>query len=881
MTNFQTDPFSTPSRTKPTIAAFTSTLTSPYQTNLFLGMADFAEANELNMLCISGGALRSPDSYISMRNVLYDIINPGMLDGLIVLSSSLSRFISKDEFMVFLKRYHPVKIVCVGAKIGDYPVVKPDYKKGMRTLLEHLIKDHGYRRIALVRGPEFNLSSEERFLAYQEVLSENGIIYDPRLVVYEDLKRNVGGNAIKQLIDERNVTFDALVTVNDSIALSVIEALKQRRIKVPNDVAVVGYQGAVNGMISSPTLTTVSEAMYNQGWDAAQLLYVMIQGQNAPGELLTPTRLICRESCGCLMRVPDLNLTENGEGKLFSQIYNVSQDSIIQYMNKEAEIIALASSKSVINSIYFREVFDAFRHFLSDSGNVCALQNVRMVLEKTIIDAHDLTMWSNALLVMRRELTAVLFDETEKKLFEQFWFSIQMMLIEKQQKMILSKDFRFQKLIDLFRQILYNLRSRQNLTAVTDFLTELLEINHCYIVLFEGKQLPSELSKVLMVYKDRNLVEITEEQSHFPAKTFLPREWLPENRYTLIVEPLYFWENHLGYMLIDMGIREGAVYEALQVEISSALMNEIRMTELHSAEQRFSDIALSSSDWLWEVNSDLRFTYCSDGVYDVMGFTAQEMMGKTLFDFVVPDEKSYLTQLKENIIPHRLPIVSLESWNVHRDGRKVALVISGTPILNDELQLLGYRGVFKDVTEQKRAEERVKYLAYYDVLTGLPNRTLFMDRLQMELAHAKRDQTQLAVMFLDLDNFKYVNDTLGHAAGDQLLKNVADRLQKCLRSTDTIARLGGDEFTILATFRQGSNEPQIINEKILKVLSQPFCIKDSFFNISTSIGVAIFPCDGNDSEELVKNADMAMYKAKENGKNGYVFFNRNIRKSIS
>ncbi|BCR05956.1 hypothetical protein DESUT3_30250 [Desulfuromonas versatilis] len=181
-----------------------------------------------------------------------------------------------------------------------------------------------------------------------------------------------------------------------------------------------------------------------------------------------------------------------------------------------------------------------------------------------------------------------------------------------------------------------------------------------------------------------------------------------------------------------------------------------------------------------------------------------------------------------------------------------------------------------NVTELMQAEKAIQQLAYYDLLTGLPNRLLLQDRLGQALAQAKREREMLAVLFLDLDRFKIINDTLGHAAGDRLLKTVAERLNACVRKSDTVARLGGDEFVVILPAVGHTEDPTLIAEKILHTLSRPFHLEGQKLFTSTSIGIAMYPADGPDAEALVKNADLAMYQAKEEGRNTFRFFSAEL-----
>jgi diguanylate cyclase (GGDEF)-like protein len=186
------------------------------------------------------------------------------------------------------------------------------------------------------------------------------------------------------------------------------------------------------------------------------------------------------------------------------------------------------------------------------------------------------------------------------------------------------------------------------------------------------------------------------------------------------------------------------------------------------------------------------------------------------------------------------------------------------------------------VDERARAVDaahRALRLALYDMLTNLPNRKLFTDRLLHSLARAKRDKTQLAVMFIDLDKFKPVNDKFGHTVGDLLLKEVAKRLQDCVRKSDTVARLGGDEFVVLIPTIEDKHGDMVVAEKILNALAAPFCIDGHTLHISSSIGIAVYPQDGEDEKSLLKNADTAMYHAKKSGRNNMKLFNPEMQET--
>lgn len=213
-----------------------------------------------------------------------------------------------------------------------------------------------------------------------------------------------------------------------------------------------------------------------------------------------------------------------------------------------------------------------------------------------------------------------------------------------------------------------------------------------------------------------------------------------------------------------------------------------------------------------------------------------------------------------------------EIWNKRKNGEQYPQWLTITAIRNEEQQISQFAAIFSDITERKRQEQKIHQLAYIDELTGLANRRMFLDRLQLSLANAHRHKHKLAVLFLDLDLFKRINDTLGHQAGDQALKEVASRISATVREGESVARLGGDEFTILLPEVTDGSTVEHLAKRMIAQIEKPVRLLGQEFFLTTSIGIAVYPQDGSTAEQLVKHADVAMYQAKSGGRNQYCFY---------
>jgi diguanylate cyclase (GGDEF)-like protein/PAS domain S-box-containing protein len=293
---------------------------------------------------------------------------------------------------------------------------------------------------------------------------------------------------------------------------------------------------------------------------------------------------------------------------------------------------------------------------------------------------------------------------------------------------------------------------------------------------------------------------------------------------------------------------------------------------LAEREQRFRDVAEASGEFVWEVDSQWRFIYLSERVEAVLGFTRADLLGRQPREFMPLGEERAVEAWLATHAADGAAWRGLEHRSVTKSGAAIWLSVSAVPVRDAAGALAGYRGTAADITARKQAEARIEYLATRDVLTGLPNRMLMGDRVGQAILAAARGRSQLALLCIDLDRVKLVNDSLGHPAGDALLRAVAERLGNTLRREDTLARLGGDEFVLLWNGLKSAEDAATLAQRVHSILQRPFSVEGRTLNVGATIGVAIYPGDGRDFAELLRNADAAMYDAKESGRGTFRFF---------
>lgn len=307
--------------------------------------------------------------------------------------------------------------------------------------------------------------------------------------------------------------------------------------------------------------------------------------------------------------------------------------------------------------------------------------------------------------------------------------------------------------------------------------------------------------------------------------------------------------------------------------LASALtQSQQTQVALRVSEERHRLLADNASDVIWTMDLEGRFTYVSPSVEKLRGYSAEEVMCQSIAEALTPDSAALaIAALSQAVAAVKAgePVgeIRAELEQPRKDGGTVWTEVTVNGIHNAGGEFVAFLGVTRDISERKWAQEQVTYLAQHDPLTDLPNRSLFADRLHRALTSARREHKQLALMYLDLDKFKPINDSLGHAVGDMLLQAVARRMQDCVRESDTVARMGGDEFVALLGNIEGAEAALSVADKIRLALEQPFDLTDHHLTISCSIGVALYPDHGKEEIELSKNADAAMYLAKKAGRN--------------
>ncbi len=323
---------------------------------------------------------------------------------------------------------------------------------------------------------------------------------------------------------------------------------------------------------------------------------------------------------------------------------------------------------------------------------------------------------------------------------------------------------------------------------------------------------------------------------------------------------------------IKLGKADLRLMLALSEQIDIAISRARLFAEARENEQRYRIVVDNVKEVIFQADIFGAWTLLNPAWVEISGFSVDESIGQHWARYVHPADRQVAMDAMHQVVRDSCSDFRQELRLLTKDGSfrwvemyaRSAVGIGGAQV--------GALGTLNDITERKRAEETIKQMAYYDSLTGLPNRLLFQDRLRQALGRARRDGAQVALLFLDLDRFKVINDTLGHHIGDLLLQAVALRLGGCIRNGDTVARMGGDEFTVVLPNIASERDAAEVAQRILDVIAPPFALAKHELFVTTSIGISLYPPDGEDMDVLLQHADTAMYRAKERARNTFQFY---------
>lgn len=590
---------------------FVDWLEDDYQSAVLCGVTDAAEQLEANVLCFAGGGLDSPERVGSQRNRTYALATASNIDALIVIAGSLGNYVGIDGLRQFLRRFGTIPICSIAVPLPGVPSVLVDNARGMRDAIEHLIVQHGFRRIAFIRGPEANSEAERRFRVYRETLELHGVPFDPKLVTVGDFHRAAGMAAVEQLLGLGRQRIDAVVAASDYMALGAIDALTAAGYRVPNDIAVVGFDDIDEARFASPPLTTVRQPLYEQGLQAANIACAMLRGVHVEGHVTLHTELVTRRSCGCFSQSGALSMPAPGLAPNSTLRGAIAQrmERILADMDQ-----ALRGLGRSLQVDWHQRLLDAFLLDLEGCSESLFLAAIEEGLQLVTQKGGDGSVWQDVISAVRRHCLSCISIPSEHLRAEELWQQARLVVAGVVERVQAQQRLEAERWIRVLSETNERVITTFDVVSLAAALAEQLPrlgIQSCYLSLYEdgiGSDYESHIvdgagqgtgnkagncvaigadgawtrtARLILAHDSGRVLANDWVGRVFAAHSLLPVGLeLFERRTTYIVEPLFFKEHQLGFALLEMGPRQGVIYEALRDQLSAALKGALLVQEV-------------------------------------------------------------------------------------------------------------------------------------------------------------------------------------------------------------------------------------------------------------------------------------------------------------
>ncbi|HET9914275.1 MAG TPA: substrate-binding domain-containing protein [Anaerolineales bacterium] len=549
-------------------------------------MVDSAERHDINLICFPGGRLHAMDSFEVQRNAIFDLASNKSLDGLVTWSSALGGVLGPAEIRAFHQRYHSLPMVSLAQFMEGMPTVSVDSYRGMRALLAHLIEEHGFRKLAFMRGPEGHYYAQERYRAYIDSLQTFNLPIVPELIT-RPLPWEAGAEAIEILLDERGLKpgndFQAVVAVSDMMAVWAMKTLQTRGFDVPGDVAVTGFNNSIEERLATPPLTTVDLPFYEQASKAMDVLVQQLSGESVAALITLPSKLVVRQSCGCPSAAIALASFSPSDGSGKAKGERKLEDVRAGCVTEMGTATGLTSQRT---SEWLGPLFDILNRDIQESSNKF-LSALNDVIDQAMRSGYDILRWQNALSILRYWVLQL--PSADRTRVEVLISQARVVVEEGVQRAHAYLQWKTDREAEQLREINRALLTTFDTMQLTDVLAERLSslgIPSVYLVTYEqptDAEIP-EYARLMLVCTDQKRAVIEQGGLRFSTYEVIPQDFLPQDRrYSLVVEPLYFQDKSLGYVVFEIGPQNGNIYELLRNNLSSALQGATLFQEIQQA----------------------------------------------------------------------------------------------------------------------------------------------------------------------------------------------------------------------------------------------------------------------------------------------------------
>jgi signal transduction histidine kinase/DNA-binding LacI/PurR family transcriptional regulator len=589
-----------------TIGVFTSQVGRGWGAQFLAGVTEAAEVNNVNLVHFIGGKLTMLPSADDQPPSFgfYDLAKPEQFDGLI-LAADVAYGAKAADLKAFGKTFGNLPVVTQSVDIRGTTMFIPKNEEGMRALVNHLIEEHGYKRIAFIRGIDGQIDAEQRYQAYKDELKAHGLRFDEDLVVDGDYTPESGRDAIRTLLGERKLRFQAVVAANDRMAFGALEALQQRNVRVPEDVAVTGFDDLREAQTTGVPLTTVRQSFYTVGQNALETLLKRIEGGTSPRKIQTPTQLLIRWSCGCMPENVRQAAVAPRDVAKTGRLENKREAALRALLNS-AEVTEQDPAFSEFKDAFGR-AWDGFLLTLNNNSSSDGfLKTINAMTE--LMQKHNMapSIWHNVISMMRRYALGGITDHQVMLRAENLFQQARLLVGELSQRSQAYRRLVFEQQENVLQGFSFSMAPAMTLDEIGSAITEhfpTMGIERWYVMFYSDVNEPQSISapppenyKMLFQYEGSKF-EIPRKQAFIGTGQLVPRGKTPEGyRYTAIVMPLSLARNRFGFMWVEMGPRDWEVYVRIRNLVSSALLRTMLFTQREQAQKEVERLLSEARD---------------------------------------------------------------------------------------------------------------------------------------------------------------------------------------------------------------------------------------------------------------------------------------------
>lgn len=704
-----------------TIGYLTTSLYDQYQNSIWAGVQDQASLLGLRVVCFVGEEHEAPDIMQAFRNSVFRLISRENIDGLLVLSGALGLSIDTGTAGVkdFFNQYPDLPAVSIGVELPGVMSVIIDNTSGMKKLVSHLIEVHQCKRIAFIKGPENHVEAMQRYHAYKQALAEHGLGFDPNLISPGSFEIDSGPKGVQYLLDEKKVSFDALVGVDDLTITNTIEPLKLRGIRIPEDIKIGGFDDVENSQSTSPPLTTVRQPLFELGKISVKKVFELVQKKTTPHVHVMPTTLMIRNSCGCSFhKMLDFAHKDTDSTPLTSDIsYNISASIIsrLEYIfGFDLSHTGPEEFPKKLN-LLLEHITNSIAH---PSGEKKLSETLRDIVTSPQNKGMTVSLWKEVLACIFHELMHHLSTVKEHEQLHSLWNKTILDLYQIEAYLQTVTRNAFIAEYDAIQYLSDRLTTSFNLDEIRKLLKTrlpIMNIYECYISFFEPDK-----DKSCLIFDIKGKYQQLDQKIVFPSCELIPGGLDTLKNDSFCVLPLESSENDLlGFILFKTIDAAGKKYDTLARKIASAI-NGARLVEkiqrqniaLRKSEEDLQITLNSIGDAVIATDAESKIMRMNPVAEKLTGWSALESLGRplmTVFYIIDADSRKDIQNPVDRIIREgRVVNLTSNIMLVARDGTERRIADSCAPIRNPQGKVIGAVLVFRDITEQFRIEEQLR-----------------------------------------------------------------------------------------------------------------------------------------------------------------------------